>query len=63
MPSTWNGFDAVRHYRGVRYEIHVERRGAGNKVALEVNGKAIHGTIIPFPTGETKIVAVVAELR
>ena len=28
MPSTWDGFEVVRRYRGVRYEIKVERRGS-----------------------------------
>jgi cellobiose phosphorylase len=62
MPSTWDGFDAVRHYRGVRYDIHVERRGPRNEVALEVDGKAIQGTIIPFPSDGTKAVKVTAKV-
>jgi cellobiose phosphorylase len=62
MPSAWTGFEAVRRYRGVRYEIHVERRGTGNEVSLEVDGKAIHGTIIPFPSDTTKNIRVVAKV-
>ncbi|MGA7607589.1 MAG: glycosyl hydrolase family 65 protein, partial [Anaerolineales bacterium] len=62
IPSAWTGFEAVRRYRGVRYEIHVERRGTGNEVSLEVDGKAIHGTIIPFPSDTTKNIRVVAKV-
>jgi cellobiose phosphorylase len=60
MPSEWNGFEAVRRYRGVRYEIRVERMGTGNRVVLEVDGKTIDGTIIPFPSAGTRGVSVVA---
>jgi len=62
MPPAWSGFEAVRRYRGVRYEIHVERRGPGNEVALEVDGKAIQGTIIPFQSDGAKAVRVTAKV-
>ena len=58
LPSEWDGFDAVRRYRGVRYEIHVKRKGDGNKTALEVDGNTIQGKIIPFPPEGTKVVKV-----
>jgi cellobiose phosphorylase len=63
IPSAWKGFEATRLYRGVRYEIFVKREGAGNQVSLEVDGKAIGGTIIPLPEKETKIVKVRAVIR
>jgi cellobiose phosphorylase len=63
IPSTWNGFEAVRIYRGVRYEILVERQGNGNEVELEVDGKAIEGTTIPIPPAGTQKVNIVARLR
>ena len=62
IPSAWSGFDAVRSYRGVRYVIHVERKGAGNAVQLEVNGKAIEGTVIPLPRAGTQEIQVVVRL-
>jgi cellobiose phosphorylase len=60
MPSTWNGFEAIRYYRGVRYSICVERVGAGNDLCLEVDGKAVDGTVIPLPPSGTQDVRVTA---
>jgi cellobiose phosphorylase len=54
IPSAWEGFRAVRRFRGVRYEIQVRRRGAGNEVQLEVDGKPIAGSIIPLPLKTSK---------
>ena len=39
IPSGWDGFEATRIFRGVRYEIRVKRKGSGNDVRLEVDGK------------------------
>ncbi len=50
IPSAWDGFEAVRSYRGVRYEIQVKRKGPGNEVQLELDGKSINGTVIPLPS-------------
>jgi len=58
MPSNWKGFDAVRMYRGVRYFIHVERKGTGNTVQHEVDGQPIEGTIIPLPRAGTQEVHI-----
>ncbi len=58
MPSAWEGFEGIRMYRGVRYEIKVERRKPGNKSRLEVDGYSIEGNIIPVPKPGTKKVAV-----
>jgi len=63
MPSEWKGFEAVRSYRGVRYEISVQREGVGNNVTLEVDGKPINGTVIPLPEKETKTIKVKAVVR
>jgi cellobiose phosphorylase len=49
IPSDWNGFEAVRNFRGVRYVISVQREGPGNDVSLEVDGQPIEGTVIPLP--------------
>ena len=48
IPVNWNGFTATRQFRGATYEITVERQGAGNDVSLEIDGKAINGTIVPL---------------
>ena len=63
LPSTWNGFEAVRSFRGVRYEISVKREGTGNQVSLEVDGKSIPGTVIPLPEPNTSTVKVEAVIR
>ena len=63
IPPTWEGFDAVRRYRDVRYDIHVVRRGPGNEAEVEVDGRAIQGTIIPIPPAGTQRVQVVVRLR
>ena len=62
IPSTWNCFDAVRNYRGVKYVIHVERKGPGNKTRLEVNGQAVEGTVIKLPPEGTQEVNVIAKV-
>ena len=51
LPNGWDTFEAVRSYRGVRYEIHVQRKGSGNAVRLEVDGKPVDGNVIPLPGG------------
>jgi cellobiose phosphorylase len=58
IPSAWKRFEVARSYRGVRYVIQVERKGLGNKVQIEVDGKSIDGTIIPIPDGNVKEVQV-----
>jgi cellobiose phosphorylase len=50
IPLDWDGFEAVRSYRGVRYEVQVKRKGPGNEVQLEVDGKSVSGTVIPLPS-------------
>ncbi|HTX90647.1 MAG TPA: glycosyl transferase [Anaerolineales bacterium] len=60
IPQDWKGFEAVRQFRGVRYEITVQRIGPGNQVRLEVDGKAVAGSVIPLPAknvGSSKVVA------
>jgi cellobiose phosphorylase len=41
MPSTWDGFEARRLFRGVKYEIKAVRQGPGNQVRLAVDGVEI----------------------
>jgi cellobiose phosphorylase len=54
FPPEWDGFEAIRIYQGVRYEIKVERDGPGNRVQLEVDGHPIAGNIVPIPGQGTK---------
>jgi cellobiose phosphorylase len=58
IPAAWPGFRATRVFRGVRYDITVERRGKGNEVALTVDGRPIAGGVVPLPPAGTKRVKV-----
>ncbi len=49
IPSSWSGFHAVRVFRGVTFDITVQRAGKGNQVALVVDGQAIQGNVVPLP--------------
>ncbi len=48
VPTAWSGFTATRKYRGVTYHITVRRAGAGNTVALTVDGAPVEGSVIPL---------------
>ncbi|HSG42650.1 MAG TPA: glycosyl transferase [Anaerolineales bacterium] len=63
VPSDWKGFEVARSFRGVRYEISVEREGSGNDVSLEVDGNSIDVTIIPLPDKDIKTVKVKAVIK
>ncbi len=63
IPSSWSGFKAERLYRGVRYDITVERVGPGNTVSLEVDGHAITGNLIPTPGEGTGRVSVLVRIK
>ena len=62
MPSTWSGFQVAREFRGVRYVVQVRRTGSGNRAHLEVDGKAVEGTVIPPPAPGTREVHVLAAI-
>jgi len=49
IPKNWPGFTATRRFRGVAYEVAIERRGDGNSIALTVDGAAIEGNIVKAP--------------
>ncbi len=56
IPSAWPGFTAMRVFRGVRYHITVKRAGPGNRMALQVDGQAVEGDVIPIPPdGQTDV--------
>ena len=57
-PQAWKGFEVVRIYRGVRYQITVERHGTGNHVRIEVEEIPIPGNVIPLPQPDTNQVNV-----
>jgi cellobiose phosphorylase len=60
IPSDWEGFRAIRQFRGVQYEISVQRKGPGNNIELFVDDKRIPGTMIPLPGQEIKTLKVAA---
>ena len=63
VPTSWTGFTATRQFRGVTYNIKVERKGPGNQVSLTVNGAAVPGKVIPLPTKGEKAFDVVVTLN
>jgi cellobiose phosphorylase len=63
VPASWQGFTVQRLFRGVRFEIAVERRGPGNRVTLSVEGQPISGALVPLPTDGRKEVHVGAILE
>ena len=63
VPKGWSGFNATRKFRGVTYNITVERTGPGNQVCLEVNGASVAGSLVPLPPAGTKTVAVKARIH
>ena len=46
LPSAWPGFAARRLFRGVVYDIEVER---GPEQSLVVDGEAVDGDVVPLP--------------
>jgi len=62
IPKSWKGFKATRRFRGVTYQIAIERAGEGNRVSLSVDGAPIKGDIIPLPADGRKEVHVKATL-
>jgi cellobiose phosphorylase len=62
VPASWQGFTAVRKYRGVTYRIAVRRQGPGNGVTLTADSKPVTGGIVPVPTDGRKEVVVEAIL-
>ncbi len=59
FPSDWNGFEAVRQFRGVQFKITVKREGPGKQVEVAVNGKPIRGNVVPVPEQETEVEVLV----
>ncbi|MBN8580408.1 MAG: glycosyl transferase [Anaerolineae bacterium] len=57
IPSEWDGFTAVRKYRGVTYNITVENPKHVSKGAAKVtvNGKQIEGSLIRAESGSGEV--------
>jgi cellobiose phosphorylase len=55
LPSAWAGFRASRVFRGVRYELEVERAGPGGEVSLVVDGEPVEGDVVPLPRGRERV--------
>jgi len=58
LPSHWQSLKVQRLFRGVRYEITIQRSGPGNKVSLTVDGQPISGNLVPLPQDGRKVITV-----
>jgi len=58
IPTNWPGFTATRSYRGATYNIEIVRDGAGNSIALTVDGVAIKGNVVTPPTDGRKEITI-----
>ena len=57
IPSTLDGFDAKRDFRGVTYHISVKNPNHVEKgvASMIVDGVAVDGNTIPLPDGKTDV--------
>ncbi len=46
IPEAWDGFSVTRIFRGVQFNIKVQRKGAGNQCIVCVDGIRLQDTII-----------------
>jgi cellobiose phosphorylase len=63
VPKGWSCFKVTRKFRGVIYNIAVERTGLGNEISLEVDGASIAGNLVPLPPAGTKTIDVKAKVH
>jgi cellobiose phosphorylase len=59
LPPGWDGFQSVRRYRGVTYNIEVRRAA---QPRLVVDGKEVAGAVIPLPEAGVYEVKVLVEM-
>jgi len=62
IPKSWPGFTATRVFRDVTYNIAIDRKGAGNSIALTVDGAPVNGNLVTPPADGRKEVTVKAIL-
>ncbi|MBE0690512.1 MAG: glycosyl transferase, partial [Anaerolineae bacterium] len=62
IPTNWERSQIVRRFRGVTYNITIQRLGPGSQVSLVVDGTPVEGNLIPHVDGKTDV-QVVASLR
>lgn len=58
IPPEWDGFRAVRRFRGITYKIQVHnpRHVSSGVRSLVVDGQALEGSLVPvFPDGEHSV--------
>jgi cellobiose phosphorylase len=55
IPTDWSGFTARRRFRGVLYEIDVQRVGPGNEVSLVVDGEPVPGDVVPLVSDQQRV--------
>ena len=58
IPSQWNGYKAMRIFRGVTYSITVERSKTGERPGLKVDNNPVEGSLIPLPAKGSREVTV-----
>jgi cellobiose phosphorylase len=58
IPKEWEGFDAVRIFRNVKYLISIKRASKGERKGMSVNGNSVDGSMIPLPPEGTAEVSV-----
>ncbi len=63
LPPSWEGYKAVRVFRGVTYRIDVKRAGKGREVSLVVDGRQVAGDIVPLPAPGRTVVNVEVTTR
>jgi cellobiose phosphorylase len=62
LPAAWDGFKATRVFRGVTYQIDVQRVGSGHDISLTVDGAPVAGDVVPQPQDHRRTVHVSVEL-
>ena len=58
LPEGWQGYHAVRKFRGAVIEIDVQRKGSGNSLSMTVDGGPVPGTLVPVSGQERVAVKV-----
>ncbi|MBN1659785.1 MAG: glycosyl transferase [Anaerolineae bacterium] len=56
IPAEWPGFQAIRVFRGVPYQITVRRAQDGEAPGLRVDGEPVEGDVVPLAReGQTRV--------